>query len=188
MKQALAIIAMLFIHTLAVGQSPPLESAKELQKACIDAMNVFENEGAASSQEAAQYGKCLGYVEGVLDSMRNLTQTSMDGSSVRFHLRGNGFVMKDAVVFFLDFVNKDKVSDRDGPAAAVVIQALAENNLVTTSETSVQIRTPATIEYCADSMTKDLCTRARYNCKQGKDWHDTPAYRESLLWCRQHSK
>jgi hypothetical protein len=113
-----------------------MESAKELESACTAAVKVFEADGAASAQDAAQYGKCLGYVEGVLDSMRILKQTGSDGRPYDFHLHGDGFAVKDAVVFFLDFMKTDKKYDHNGSAAPVIIQALVENHLVTTSPPS----------------------------------------------------
>lgn len=99
-------------------------------------MKVFDAEGAASAQDAAQYGKCLGYVEGLLDSMRILKQTGNDGRPSDFHLHGGGFVVKDAVVFFLDFMKTDKKYDHNGSAAPMIIQALVENHLLTTSPAS----------------------------------------------------
>ena len=81
-----------------------------------------------------EFGKCIGYLEGVLDSMRVLSRTDGDGKSAKFHLHGEGFVIKDAVVFFLDFMKTDKEYDHDGSAAPVIIQALMNNHLVTSSE------------------------------------------------------
>jgi hypothetical protein len=133
MHRYLILIALCFWGMLAVGQNQQLESAKDLQTACTTAMNVFEKEGAASPQDAAQYGKCLGYVEGVLDSMRVLTQTGKDGKAYTFHLHGEGFAVKDAVAFFLDFMKTDKEDDHDGPAAPFLIRALMARRLVTSS-------------------------------------------------------
>lgn len=133
MRRGLIAIWVCLWSTLALGQSRPLETAKDLQTACTAAMNVFEKDGVASAQDAAQYGKCLGYVEGVLDSMRTLSQTGKDGKPYNFHLHGDGYVVKDAVVFFLDFMKNDKEYDHDGPAAPMVIRSLISNHLVTTS-------------------------------------------------------
>jgi hypothetical protein len=48
---------------------------------------------------------------------------------------------------------------------------------------------PPAIEYCADSMTNAFCTgNSKYKCKEGADWHDTQAYRDSLQWCRDNSR
>jgi len=133
MQQRLIVLALCFCGTLALGQTRQLESAKDLEAACTSAMNVFERDGVASSQDAAQYGKCLGYIEGVVDSMRTLTQTGKDGKPYRFHLHGDGHVIKDVVVSFLDFMKTDKEDDHDGPAAPIVIRSLISSRLVTTS-------------------------------------------------------
>ena len=133
MQQRFIVIALCFCGTLTFGQTRQLESAKDLEATCTSAMNVFAKEGAASSQDAAQYGKCLGYVEGVLDSMRILNQTDKQGKAYAFHLHGEGFAVKDAVAFFLDFMKTDKEHDHNGPAAPLIIRALMTKRLVTTS-------------------------------------------------------
>jgi hypothetical protein len=136
MRQRLIVVAFCFLATIALGQTRQMESAKELERSCTAAVKVFDADGAASAQDAVEYGKCLGYVEGVLDSMRILKQTANDGRPYDFHLHGDGFVVKDAVVFFLDFMKTDKKYDHNGSAAPVIIQALVENHLLTTSAAS----------------------------------------------------
>jgi hypothetical protein len=135
MQRQLILATVILTSILAFGQTPPLQSAKELQATCATALKVFEHadDTTPSTNEAAAYGKCIGYVGAVLDSMRTLKQTGTDGKTYRFHLRGDGFTVKDAIVFFLDFLKKDNDSDQNGPATEIVIRALTAKQLVTTS-------------------------------------------------------
>jgi hypothetical protein len=98
-------------------------------------LRVFEHaaDTTPSTQESTAYGECIGYVEGVLDSMRTLKQTGTGGKTYRFHLHGDRLTVKDAVVMFLDFMKRDSTSDENGPAAEIVIRALTAKQLVTTS-------------------------------------------------------
>ena len=132
MKRVLILLAICLCGALASAQTPPLESAKELEKTCTTGLRVFEHE-AGTTQDAVEFGKCIGYVEGVLDSMRVLSRTDKDGKIAMFHLHGEAFVLKDAVVFFVDFMKTDKEYDHDGPAAPMIIAALKKNHLVTIS-------------------------------------------------------
>lgn len=140
MKCRLTFAVVLLTSALAFGQTPPLKSAKELQAVCTTALKVFEHadDKTLSTNDAAAYGECIGYVEAVLDSLRSLKQTGNDGKTYRFHLHGDGFAVKDAVNFFLDFLKKDNHSDQDSPAAEILIQALTAKQLLTTSLTEEQ--------------------------------------------------
>lgn len=119
--------------TAAFGQSRQLMTAKELQTACTTGMKVFEAQGEASTEDAAEYGKCLGYIEGVLDSLRFLVETDQHGKAYKFHLHGDGLALKDAIAFFLAFTKEDKEYDHNGPAAQVVVQSLVTNHILTRS-------------------------------------------------------
>jgi hypothetical protein len=104
MQRQLTLATVVLTSIFGFGQSPPLESAKELQATCTTALKVLEHadDTTPSTNDAAAYGKCTGYVEAVLDSMRILKQTGTDGKTYKFHLRGDGFTIKDAVVFFFE--------------------------------------------------------------------------------------
>jgi hypothetical protein len=140
MQRQLTLATVVLTSILAFGKTPPLQSAKELQATCTTALKVFEHadDTTLSSREAAAYGECVGYVEAVLDSMRSLKQTGTDGKTYRFHLHGDGFTVKDAVVFFLDFSKTDTETDQDSPAAQVVIRSLTAKQLITTSLVDAQ--------------------------------------------------
>lgn len=70
-----------------------------------------------------------------------------------------------------------------------VNRALHSADLRDTDQQAPQGTVPAAIEYCADTMTQAFCTsHSKYKCKEGADWHDTQAYRDSLQWCRKNSR
>ena len=131
MKQPLILLVMFFATTAAFGQPRQLMTAKELQTACATGMKVFEAQGEASTEDAAEYGKCLGYFEGVLDSMRLLVEADEHGKIYKFHLHGDGLAVKDAIKFFLAFMKEDKEYDHNGPATPMVIRSLTTNHVLT---------------------------------------------------------
>ena len=138
MRRLLTVLGVCFWGIPAFGQTHQLESAKALQTTCTTAMKVFDEKAAASTQDAVAYGKCLGYVEAVVDSMRSLNQTGKDGRNYNFHLHGDGLSVKDAIVCFLEFMKTDNEYDHDSSAAPMVIRSLMTNHLVTTSATMQQ--------------------------------------------------
>jgi hypothetical protein len=81
-------------------------------------------------------------------------------------------------------MNETEVLEEIGQAE----KGLHSNTQRPTAAPTPQMVVPAAIEYCADSMTQELCRRGKYICKEGADWHDMPSYRESLQWCRENSK
>jgi len=83
MQRQLTLATVVLTSIFAFGQAPPLKSAKELQATCTTALKVFEHadDTTPPTNDAAAYGKCIGYVEAVLDSMRSLTQTGIDGKT-----------------------------------------------------------------------------------------------------------
>jgi hypothetical protein len=87
----------------------------------------------------------------------------------------------DVISRMFDFLERHNLSDKFNDEE----QARKVEKLPSAADTDA---IPATIEYCADSMTQQMCKSGRYTCKEGTNWHDTPAYEESLRWCREHSK
>ncbi len=134
----LLILAAVLQGTVLFGQSQQLVTAKELQTECTTGVRVFEAQGRASTEDAADYGKCLGYLEGMLDSMRILGESDQNGKAYKFHLKGEGLAVKDAITFFLTFIKEDREHDHDGPAAPMVIRSLEANHILTRSAIASQ--------------------------------------------------
>src|SRR4051812_192975 len=119
MKCIWMIASALCMAALAFGQNGRLESAKQLQTTCSTAMKVFDEAAEITplTQDAAEYGKCIGYVEGVLDSLKDLKRVGEDGKTYTFHLNGDLLSVKDAALLFLEFMKTDNKYDSDGSAA-----------------------------------------------------------------------